>query len=53
LEELENKFPQRFKIFYLLDKPPKKWAGGSGYVTEELLKVALPKEGNVKIFVCG
>jgi cytochrome-b5 reductase len=50
---LENQFPQRFRVFYVLDKPPKEWAGGSGHVTEELLKVVLPKAGNVKIFVCG
>jgi cytochrome-b5 reductase len=53
LEELENKFPQRFRVFYLLDKPPIEWAGNSGHVTEELLKAALPKAGNVMIFVCG
>jgi len=53
LEELENKFPQRFRVFYLLDKPPKSWAGRTGFISEELLKVAMPKEGNVKIFVCG
>jgi cytochrome-b5 reductase len=40
-------------VFYLLDNPPKEWVGNTGYVTEELLKAALPKEGNVKIFVCG
>jgi NAD(P)H-flavin reductase len=53
LEELENKFPRRFRVFYLLDNPPKEWVGNTGYVTEELLKAALPKDGNVKIFVCG
>jgi cytochrome-b5 reductase len=53
LEDLENRFPQRLRVFYLLDKPPKSWVGNSGIVTEELLKVAMPKEGNVKIFVCG
>ena len=56
LEEIENTYPQRFKAFYLLDKPPEKWQGGSGHVTAELLKTVLPepKEGeNLKIFVCG
>lgn len=55
LQELENTYPQRFKVFYLLDKPPKEWVGGSGYVTKELLKTVLPepKEENIKLFVCG
>lgn len=55
LQELENTYPQRFKAFYVLDKPPKEWTGGSGYITKELLKIVLPepKEDNIKIFVCG
>ncbi|KAF2737200.1 ferredoxin reductase-like protein [Polyplosphaeria fusca] len=53
---LENTYPQRFKALYLLDKPPAKWTGGTGFVTKELLKTVLPepKEGEkIKVFVCG
>ncbi|KAL2007830.1 hypothetical protein VTN00DRAFT_7812 [Thermoascus crustaceus] len=55
LDELENTYPQRFKAFYTLDKPPKDWTGGRGFITKELLKTVLPepKEENIKIFVCG
>ena len=55
LDELENTYPQRFRAFYVLDKPPKEWVGGSGFVTPELLKTVLPepKTGNIKVFVCG
>ncbi|OKL59395.1 NADH-cytochrome b5 reductase 2 [Talaromyces atroroseus] len=55
LQDLENTYPQRFKVFYLLDKPPQEWTGGSGFVTKELLKTVLPepKEENIKLFVCG
>jgi cytochrome-b5 reductase len=54
-QELENTYPQRFRAFYLLDHPPKGWAGGKGFINKELLKTVLPgpKDGNVKIFVCG
>ncbi|KAF1985654.1 NADH-cytochrome b5 reductase [Aulographum hederae CBS 113979] len=55
-EELENTYPQRFRAFYVLDKPSEKWQGGKGFVTKELLKTVLPepKEGDdVKVFVCG
>jgi cytochrome-b5 reductase len=54
-EQLENTYPQRFRAFYVLDKPPKEWVGGSGFITKELLKTVLPepKNENVKIFVCG
>lgn len=56
LQELENTYPQRFKAFYTLDKPPEGWTQGTGFVTKELLKTVLPepKVGeNLKIFVCG
>ncbi len=54
-EHLENTYPQRFRAFYLLDKPPDAWTQGSGHITKELLKTVLPepKEKNVKVFVCG
>ncbi|KAL8863736.1 MAG: hypothetical protein Q9174_007554 [Haloplaca sp. 1 TL-2023] len=55
-EELENTFPQRFKAFYMLEKPSDKWArGGTGYINKDLLKQVLPepKEENIKLFVCG
>ena len=54
-QDLENTYPQRFRAFYLLDKPPEGWAQGKGFITKELLKTVLPepKEENVKIFVCG
>lgn len=54
-QELENKYPQRFRAFYVLDKPPKEWSGGKGFINKELLKTVLPepKTENIKIFVCG
>lgn len=54
-EELENKYPQRFRAFYVLDNPPEKWQGGRGFITKDLLKTVLPepKEDNIKVFVCG
>ena len=55
-EDLENTYPQRFRAFYMLDKPPKSWpAGGAGFIGKDLLKTVLPepKEDNIKIFVCG
>lgn len=55
LADLENTYPQRFRAFYVLDKAPKGWAGGSGFINKELLKTVLPepKSENIKVFVCG
>ena len=54
-DELENTYPQRFRAFYVLDKPPEGWAQGKGYITKELLKTVLPgkEEKDAKVFVCG
>jgi len=54
-EALENTYPQRFRAFYVLDKPPKEWAGGKGFINKNLLKTVLPepKTENIKVFVCG
>ncbi|KAK6522759.1 NADH-cytochrome b5 reductase [Arthrobotrys megalospora] len=55
LAKLENEYPQRFRAFYTLDKPPKEFVGNKGFITKELLKQVLPepKEENIKVFVCG
>ncbi|CAK7221689.1 NADH-cytochrome b5 reductase [Sporothrix curviconia] len=55
LRQLENTYPQRFRSFYVLEKPPAEWQGSTGYVTKELLKQVLPepKAGDFKVFVCG
>lgn len=54
-QDLENTYPNRFRAFYVLDNPPEGWQQGKGHITKELLKTVLPepKEGNLKIFVCG
>ena len=54
-EDLEQKFPTRFRAFYVLDQPPENWQQGSGFISRELLKTVIPgpKDGNVKVFVCG
>lgn len=53
--DLENTYPQRFRAFYVLDNPPKDWAGKSGFIDKDLLKTVLPepKSENIKVFVCG
>ena len=55
LEELENKYPQRFRAFYALDEAPPSWGGVAGRVSQELIKTVMPepKEENIKMFVCG
>lgn len=57
-DELDNytkEYPNRFKVIYVLEKPPQDWQGLTGYVTLDVVKDALPKpdvESSI-IFVCG
>lgn len=45
---------RRFKVFYVLEKPPQNWKGGSGYVTKEMIKKHLPPPGDdILITRCG
>ncbi|KAI9816976.1 MAG: NADH-cytochrome b5 reductase [Thelocarpon impressellum] len=55
LEDLENTYPQRFRAFYVLEKPAESWQQGTGRIDKSLLKTVLPEPGagDVKVFVCG
>jgi cytochrome-b5 reductase len=55
LEQLENEYPDRFRVFYTVDKPPASWPYGKGHVTKKLLQKVIPgpREDNIKVFVCG
>lgn len=54
-EDLENTYPQRFRAFYMVDRPSEGWTQGTGHIGKDLLKQVLPepKVENIKIFVCG
>ena len=55
--ELDNfamKCPDKFKIWYILSKPPKEWKHGTGFVTKDLVESKLPSASpDSKIFLCG
>lgn len=56
LDQLAKTYPDRFKVHYVLDKPPSKWDGSSGRVNSEIIKANLPSasEGEkALIMVCG
>ncbi|KAL9089253.1 MAG: hypothetical protein Q9165_005821 [Trypethelium subeluteriae] len=55
LEDLENTYPQRFRVFYTIDKPSESWQKAKGFITKDMVKTAFPepKTENIKIFVCG
>jgi len=54
LDDLAARFPDRFSVYYVLDKPPTGWTGGSGFVTAEMIQRELPGPGEGCIVLrCG
>lgn len=54
LDELAAKFPERFKLSYILSRPSDEWQGVRGYITKEVLQQALPPVAETTlVLVCG
>jgi len=53
LDELQAKH-NNFKVYYVLEKPPKDWKQGVGYVNPEMLKKVMPPPSDDNlVLVCG
>ncbi|KAJ5632841.1 hypothetical protein N7490_009180 [Penicillium lividum] len=54
LEDFARKYPKNFKLWYMLDQPPQKWAYGKGFVTKAVMSDKLPAPSpDTKIMLCG
>ena len=54
LEGLEKMHPDRFKLWYTLDSPPKGWAYSSGFIDEAMIKAHMPPpQSDTLILMCG
>ncbi|KAE8378346.1 hypothetical protein BDV26DRAFT_304336 [Aspergillus bertholletiae] len=54
LEAFARNYPKNFKLWYMLDHPPKNWAYGKGYVTPEVMAAKLPGPApDTKVMLCG
>ncbi|CAB4280600.1 unnamed protein product [Prunus armeniaca] len=42
MDGLTSNYPDRFKIYYVLNQPPEVWDGGVGFVTKEMIQAQLP-----------
>ena len=45
LDAYKSKYPDRFDVYYVLDKPGFFWKGGKGYVTKDMLQKHMPPPG--------
>jgi len=54
LEAEAEKHPDRFKLHYTLDRPPKGWAYSEGFITADMIKSHMPPPGeDTIILMCG
>ncbi|XP_010274919.1 PREDICTED: NADH--cytochrome b5 reductase 1 [Nelumbo nucifera] len=54
LDGLARDYPDRFKVFYVLNQPPEVWNGGVGFVSKEMIKTHCPlPAADVQILRCG
>ncbi|KAL5707792.1 cytochrome-b5 reductase [Ranunculus cassubicifolius] len=54
LDSLASNYPDRFKVFYVLNQPPEEWNGGVGFVSQEMIQTHLPAPASdIRVLRCG
>lgn len=54
LDGYAAKYPDRVKVHYTLDRPPKNWAFSSGFITDAMIAEHLPKPADdTLVLMCG
>ncbi|KAJ9175367.1 hypothetical protein P3X46_013930 [Hevea brasiliensis] len=54
LDDFATKFPNQFKVFYVVSQPPDGWNGGVGYISKEMIqKQCPPPASDIQILRCG
>ncbi|KAF3060865.1 NADH-cytochrome b5 reductase 1 [Trichoderma lentiforme] len=54
LDAFATNYPKNFKVWYMLDQPPQKWAYGKGFVTQAVMTSKLPGPSpDTKVMLCG
>ncbi|KAJ7971979.1 NADH-cytochrome b5 reductase [Quillaja saponaria] len=54
LDGLSTNYPDRFKVFFVLNQPPEIWDGGVGFVSKEMIQTYCPAPApDIQILRCG
>ncbi|XP_019399920.1 PREDICTED: NADH-cytochrome b5 reductase 3 [Crocodylus porosus] len=54
LEEIQVEYPDRFNLWYTLDRAPENWAYSQGYVNQDMIRDHMPPpQDDVLILLCG
>ncbi|XP_010931462.1 NADH--cytochrome b5 reductase 1 [Elaeis guineensis] len=54
LDGLAQNYPNRFKVYYVLNQPPEFWNGGVGFVSKEMIENHCPPPASdIQVLRCG
>ncbi|XP_061358487.1 NADH--cytochrome b5 reductase 1-like [Gastrolobium bilobum] len=54
LDSFANEYPDRFKVYHVLNKPPYPWNGGVGFISKEMIQTHCPAPASdIQILRCG
>ncbi|KAG6545673.1 hypothetical protein Mapa_012858 [Marchantia paleacea] len=54
LDRLAKMYPDRFKVYYVLNQAPADWQGGLGFVSADMIKDHLPAPAaDIQVLRCG
>ncbi|XP_072960626.1 NADH--cytochrome b5 reductase 1-like [Typha angustifolia] len=54
LDTLASNYPNRFKVYYVLNQPPDVWNGGVGFVSKEMIQTHCPAPApDIQVLRCG
>jgi cytochrome-b5 reductase len=54
LEELARKYPEKFELKFVVEKPSTSWSGKVGFITDAMIREFCPSPAkDIKIFICG
>ncbi|RFU76088.1 cytochrome-b5 reductase [Trichoderma arundinaceum] len=54
LDNFSRRYPDFFKVFYVVEHPSSNWQSGVGYVTKDMMKQRFPApNADTKVMVCG
>ncbi|XP_077211150.1 NADH--cytochrome b5 reductase 1-like isoform X1 [Tasmannia lanceolata] len=54
LDTLATGYPDRFKVYYVLNQPPEVWNGGIGFISKEMIQTHCPAPApDIQILRCG
>ncbi|KAG2618494.1 hypothetical protein PVAP13_3NG079622 [Panicum virgatum] len=54
LDSMAKNYPDRFKIYYVLNQPPEIWDGGVGFVSKEMIQAHCPAPAaDIQVLRCG